>query len=205
MKEISRKGFLELGFATAAGALLSSCGICSKEEREMGNISEEKLWGTYKVGEAGLGEIQGLDMVCLDNEIKDVILNISKHSDIKDLKLATIEVTGKERNILMPLAWTVKDDKVTNRWSIWSFDNQNEIIPLNKRNKENMVFIDITKLNIQGCLVMGPRKDTGVEKFISYVQNWGWEMYLPYKDLDKKQGPIPLQQTAQALQEFLTK
>jgi len=213
--QISRRSFLKLG-ALVGGVTLASVAssYIGRKSDLVGMLAPErvntedrndKLWGEYNVGTVDLGEVQGLRIAEGHEDLIDSINKKCKVMQIENPQISVVEVVGDKNNALIPLIWTTKDDKVDARWSIWTFNKEKEIIPPKSEKDENLAFIEMSKVVVQSSFIIGPTKDIAVERFISFVQNWGWEMYLPYKGLDKLQGPIPLNDTTKDLQEFLVK
>jgi hypothetical protein len=210
-EKLSRRAFIDVTLLSAVGALLAIKAASGSEEHS-GSVNRESsdrrvgnIWGTYHVGEAGLGEVKGLRVVKINEGLETSILEKSEQEGIRDPKIETVEIVGDKRSVLVPFVWTTQDNQVIDRWSIWSFNEQKEIIPVDNSNNKDMVFVEMAKVDDGSTLFIGPTKGDLVERYISFVQNWGWEMYLPYKDLDKVQGPIPFKQAAQNFQEFLVK
>lgn len=200
----SRRDFIRTALVTTAASLLAVKGASSQYGEGSRDIFEDDLWGTYRIGVTGLGGIQGVRTAEIGDGLRNGILNTSKKTGIETLKLVVPEIIGENRNVLVPLVWELKNEKVSNRWSIWSFNKDKELVPVDNNNKEDILFVPMNKNIYDGSPVIGPTRFTSTEPFISFVQNWGWQINLPYKDIDPHQTTVPLNNVQRDLQEFLT-
>jgi len=200
----SRRDFLKTALVTTAASLFAVRAASSHFGEDSKDILEDDLWGTYRMGRAGIGEIQGVRTANIEDKLRDKILDTAKDIGIGSPKLVVPEIIGDNRNVLTPLVWDLKNKKVSDRWSVWSFDKNKELVPIESDNSKDIFFVQMYKNTYDGSPVIGPTRFTSTEPFISFVQNWGWQINLPYRDIDPRQTMVPLNNIQRDLQEFLT-
>jgi hypothetical protein len=148
-------------------------------------VENDGSWGTFEVGKQNLGvvqEIRNVDMEDVDEQLIESIDDTTRLMHIRDHKVGFLEVRGDESSALMPFVWTTDENgQVNSRWSVWSMEDGKISAP-NKNNSDELVLVELSKLESDDFEFVGPVRDRQVEEFIVIWDKAHTTIKLPYKD-----------------------